>query len=57
MMRAVSDNHLLGIARKTLKLNCFGARVMGGPNHAEAVRILARFGIRAAKPAGCTCEG
>ena len=38
------------IARRTMRLHCIGAQLMGGPNHREAARIL---GIK--PPRGCTC--
>ena len=37
------QTHQLAIARKTLRLSCPGVRILGGPNHAEAIRIIAKL--------------
>ena len=39
----VPEKHQLKIARKTLTLSCVGARILGGPNHKEAVQIIERL--------------
>jgi len=35
-----AERHQIRIARETLDLSDFGARIMGGPSKAEARRIL-----------------
>lgn len=48
---SVSDRHQLKVARDTLKLSADGARIMGGPTHAEARDIIYRLtGRRAPNP-------
>jgi hypothetical protein len=39
----VPERHQLKIARDTLKMSDVGARIMGGPDKAEAKRIIARL--------------
>jgi hypothetical protein len=39
----VGARHQLRIARDTLKMSEFGARIMGGMNHAEAREIINRL--------------
>lgn len=43
MNLTVPDRHQLRIARATLKMSDAGARIMGGPDKAEAKRIIARL--------------
>lgn len=40
---SVPDQHLLRIARDTLKMNPIMARIMGGPDEAEAIAIIKRL--------------
>ena len=37
---SVPERHQLKIARQTLKMTEAGARIMGGPTHAEARKII-----------------
>ena len=54
----VARRHQLRIARETMQMNCIGARVMGGPNHREAVKIIHELsGVFAGLAADCTCKG
>jgi hypothetical protein len=39
----IPERHQLKIARDTLKMSEAGARIMGGPNHAEAREIIKRL--------------
>jgi hypothetical protein len=41
---SVARKHQLKIARDTLRMSEFGARIMGGMNHAEAREVLAQAG-------------
>lgn len=51
------QDHQLRIAIDTMRLSCIGARIMGGPNHAEAVRIIGlKTGRQPFTPAGCECD-
>lgn len=43
MRLTTAEKHQLKIARETLKLSEFGARVMGGMNHDEARAIIKRL--------------
>jgi len=40
--QAVADKHQTAIARRTLRMNEAGARIMGGMTHKEAREFLAR---------------
>ena len=52
----IADKHALKIARDTMRMHCVGARVAGGPNHADAARTIKQLtGITATLDADCTC--
>ena len=52
----VPERHQLKIARATMRMHCVGARIMGGPNHHESVRIIADLtGAIIGIDADCTC--
>jgi len=54
---SVPDTHRLAIAKKTMRMNCVGATIMGGPNHPEAQEIIQKLtGKTVALPEGCTCH-
>jgi hypothetical protein len=56
-MHEIANKHQLAIARRTLRLHCIGARILGGPNHAEAVLIIKRLTGKEPKlPDECTCK-
>ena len=53
----IPEQHQLAIARKTMRLSCVGALVMGGPNHKESIAIIAKLtGRRLTLPEDCTCK-
>lgn len=53
----VPSQHALKLARATMRMRCVGARIMGGPNHVEAVETIRRLtGAIVAVDAGCTCK-
>lgn len=56
---SVPEQHQYNIARKTLKMSCVAVKILGGPNHHEAVEIIAELtGHRHPVPFDdCTCEG
>ena len=45
-----AKNHQMNIARKTMKLSCVGARIMGGMDHIDAAQVLSRK-----TDSDCTC--
>jgi len=45
LSEGVPEEHQKKIALKTLKMSKAGALVMGGPNHAESVKILLKSGM------------
>ena len=47
----VADQHRMTIARKTMRLSCFGARMLGGMDHVDAAFLLER-----ALPKDCMCR-
>lgn len=50
------DKHKLAIAKKTMRLSCLGAVIMGGPNHVEASLTIRQVtGNIPELPQGCTC--
>lgn len=52
-----ASQHQLRIARKTMKLSCVGAAILGGPNHYEAAEIIHRLtGVFVAIDAPCSCR-
>lgn len=52
------EKHQLKIARASLKLSCIGCKMLGGPNHAEAVGIIHELtGCFVNLDADCTCGG
>ncbi len=56
-MLTVPEKHALKIARDTMKMHCIGVRVMGGPNHVDAVAGIKRLtGKRVALHEDCDCE-
>ena len=53
----IPEQHQLAIARKTMRLSCVGAMIMGGPNHKESIIIIAKLtGRRLILPEDCTCK-
>ena len=48
----VAKRHQLAIARKTMKMHCIGARIMGGMDHVKAAELLNRK-----LPEDCDCTG
>lgn len=55
---SVPDQHVLKISRQSLRMNCVGVRIMGGPDHKQAAdNILRITGKRVALDAGCSCLG
>jgi len=53
----VPQRHQLSIARRTMAQNCFAARMLGGPNHYEAARIIHELtGVFVGIDAPCTCS-
>ena len=54
---SVPDQHQLRIARRTMRYNCIGAAVMGGPNHFQAASIIHQLtGVFVNIDADCTCK-
>lgn len=52
----IADKHALKIARDTMRMHCVGARIMGGPDHADAARTIKQLtGITAPLDEDCTC--
>jgi hypothetical protein len=47
---SVPDQHLLRIAKDTLRMNDIMARVMGGPSSEEARKIIKRLTGKEVKP-------
>jgi hypothetical protein len=45
LSEGVPEDHQKKIALKTLKMSKVGAQVMGGPGHAESVKILLKSGM------------
>ena len=53
----VPETHQLKIAKKTMKMNCVGALVLGGPNHYEAANIIHELtGAIVAIDSPCSCQ-
>ena len=46
----VPDQHLLRIARDTLKMTPVMARIMGGPSPEEAIEIIRRLTAKQVRP-------
>ena len=53
---SVPDQHMLSIARKTMRLSCVGTLIMGGQNHYQAAGVIhALTGVFVNIDADCTC--
>lgn len=55
MSMTVPEKHQQNIARKTMSMTCLGARILGGMNHHEAIKVLQRAGKPATRPKDCVC--
>jgi len=56
MKLSLPDTHQLRIARRTMKLHCVGAAIMGGPNHFESASIIYRLTGVVVAVYCCTCK-
>lgn len=51
------EKHQLKIARETMRMHCAATLIMGGPNHAESVKIIMRLtGKKVQLDSDCTCK-
>lgn len=55
-VKSVFDYHQLAVARGAMKMHCVGVRIMGGPDHGQAVEIIKKITGRTVRlDNDCTC--
>lgn len=57
MTLTIPEKHQLKVAKDSMRMHCPAIRIMGGPDHVDAVRIIDRLAGKAVPfPKGCNCQ-